>query len=90
MSNSTGDKLNSINANQVVKVSHDQLLFSCPLPGQTLCNSHPQVYLSLKKNGQQAYPYCGTVINSSHDLERVRQQSITQRREAILFRVESR
>jgi len=45
---------------QVVKVSRDQLPLCCPLPGDTLWNMHPRVFLPMEKTGEARCPYCGT------------------------------
>jgi len=34
---------------------------SCPMPGMTLWNSHPRVYLPIEDSGEERCPYCGAV-----------------------------
>ena len=43
------------------KVSRDQLPLHCPLPGTSLWNSHPRVFIPLAETGREVCPYCGTV-----------------------------
>jgi uncharacterized Zn-finger protein len=48
------------NAQQRYEVTRAQLPLSCPLPSQTLWNSHPKVYLPVEATGSAKCPYCGT------------------------------
>ncbi len=48
------------NAQQRHEVARAQLPLSCPLPSQTLWNSHPKVYLPIEATGSAKCPYCGT------------------------------
>ncbi|HEX7026020.1 MAG TPA: zinc-finger domain-containing protein [Gammaproteobacteria bacterium] len=50
------------NAQQQVTVRRDQLPIHCPMPGTTLWNSHPRVYIPLEDStsGKALCPYCGT------------------------------
>jgi len=41
------------------EVSRKDLPLHCPLPGTSLWNSHPRVYLPLQKQGRARCPYCG-------------------------------
>lgn len=43
-----------------VEVTAADLPLHCPMPGDTLWNSHPKVYIPMEKGGVQACPYCGT------------------------------
>lgn len=47
------------NAQNRYEVSRDDLPLSCPMPGMTLWNSHPKVYLPIEKTGEAKCPYCG-------------------------------
>lgn len=47
------------NAKNRYEVSRNDLPLSCPMPGMTLWNSHPRVYLPIEKTGQAKCPYCG-------------------------------
>jgi uncharacterized Zn-finger protein len=49
------------NARNRYEVSEADLPVHCPLPGMSLWNSHPRVYLPLKEAGEARCPYCGTV-----------------------------
>jgi uncharacterized Zn-finger protein len=35
------------------------LPLSCPMPGMSLWNSHPRVYLAIEASGWAKCPYCG-------------------------------
>jgi uncharacterized Zn-finger protein len=49
------------NAVSRLEVSSKDLPLHCPIPGSSLWNSHPKVYLPIKENGGTAKcPYCGT------------------------------
>jgi uncharacterized Zn-finger protein len=41
-------------------ITHNLLPLHCPLPGMSLWNSHPRVYLPIEKTGRAKCPYCGT------------------------------
>lgn len=41
------------------EVTRDDLPLSCPMPGMSLWNSHPKVYLPIEKTGAAKCPYCG-------------------------------
>ena len=43
-------------------VTSADLPVSCPLPGMTLWNSHPRVYLPIQAEGEAKCPYCGAVF----------------------------
>lgn len=48
------------NAENHYSVGRADLPLSCPMPGMTLWNSHPKVYLSIEEQGGSAKcPYCG-------------------------------
>jgi uncharacterized Zn-finger protein len=47
------------NAEQRYDVSSSDLPLSCPMPGMSLWNSHPRVYLPIEKTGEAVCPYCG-------------------------------
>lgn len=44
--------------NQFV-VNHKALPLHCPLPGASLWNAHPRVFLSFEGKTQANCPYCG-------------------------------
>ena len=47
------------NAENHYQISADDLPVHCPLPGSSLWNSHPQVFIALDDNGHGKCPYCG-------------------------------
>jgi uncharacterized Zn-finger protein len=48
------------NAVRQVRVTRADLPLHCPMPGSTLWDSHPRVYIPLEKTGKGLCPYCGT------------------------------
>lgn len=40
-------------------VTQDDVPVHCPMPGSSLWNSHPQVFIALDENGDGVCPYCG-------------------------------
>jgi len=40
-------------------VDSKDLPLHCPMPGQSLWNSHPRVYLAIEETGEAKCPYCG-------------------------------
>lgn len=47
------------NAEVVYYVTRKDLPVCCPMPGMTLWNSHPRVYLPIEEPGEAMCPYCG-------------------------------
>ena len=47
------------NAQNRYEVTQADLPLSCPMPGMSLWNSHPKVYLPIEKTGMAKCPYCG-------------------------------
>jgi uncharacterized Zn-finger protein len=47
------------NAENRYTVHRADLPLSCPMPGMTLWNSHPKVYLPIEATGSAKCPYCG-------------------------------
>lgn len=47
------------NAENYYQVSRADLPLSCPMPGMSLWNSHPRVYLPVEEEGTSKCPYCG-------------------------------
>jgi uncharacterized Zn-finger protein len=47
------------NAENRYQVTRADLPLSCPMPGMSLWNSHPKVYLPIEKTGTAKCPYCG-------------------------------
>ena len=55
------EKLIEPNAQNRYEVTRADLPLSCPMPGMTLWNSHPRVYLPIEDSGEERCPYCGAV-----------------------------
>ena len=49
------------NAENAYTVTVDDLPLHCPMPGMSLWNSHPRVYLPIEETGVAKCPYCGAV-----------------------------
>ena len=49
------------NAEHRYSVTHADLPLSCPMPGMSLWNLHPKVYLPVEAAGTAQCPYCGAV-----------------------------
>ncbi|MCP5426223.1 MAG: zinc-finger domain-containing protein [Gammaproteobacteria bacterium] len=47
------------NAEKCYEVTQADIPLSCPMPGMTLWNSHPKVYLPIEETGHAKCPYCG-------------------------------
>ncbi len=47
------------NAENRYEITHSDLPLHCPMPGMSLWNSHPRVYLEIEEKGQVKCPYCG-------------------------------
>jgi uncharacterized Zn-finger protein len=57
-----GDNENALTeARSYFRVSRADLPLHCPMPGTTLWNSHPRVFLPIEEAGMVSCPYCGTV-----------------------------
>lgn len=57
---STADtRIIQANAENRYQVTRDDLPLSCPMPGMSLWNSHPKVYLPIEETGAAKCPYCG-------------------------------
>jgi len=52
--------LETPNDTMVHEVSRDILPIHCPMPGSSLWNSHPRVYIPVEEKGHARCPYCGT------------------------------
>lgn len=50
---------NAPNAKIRYEVTSEDLPLHCPMPGSTLWNSHPRVFLPIEKTGKATCPYCG-------------------------------
>jgi uncharacterized Zn-finger protein len=50
------------NAKDYYEITHKDLPLHCPLPGTSLWNSHPRVYLPIEESGEERCPYCGALF----------------------------
>lgn len=55
------------NAENRYEVTGADLPVHCPLPGMSLWNSHPRVFLPLKETGEARCPYCGALYILKRD-----------------------
>lgn len=62
-------ELRQPNASKSQSVSRADLPLHCPMPGSSLWNSHPQVYVPLEDSatGEAMCPYCGTHYRLTDD-----------------------
>lgn len=49
------------NAENRYVVGAADLPLACPMPGMSLWNSHPRVYLPIEASGEAKCPYCGAL-----------------------------
>jgi uncharacterized Zn-finger protein len=62
MAQADTEQLKSPNTATHYELKESDLPVHCPMPGTSLWNSHPKVYLPVKENGGQARcPYCGAL-----------------------------
>ncbi|VAW62999.1 hypothetical protein MNBD_GAMMA09-566 [hydrothermal vent metagenome] len=47
------------NAKNSYEITQDDLPVHCPMPGSSLWNSHPQVFIAFNAEGKGKCPYCG-------------------------------
>ncbi len=59
LESAANDGLIEPNTESRYEVTRDDLPLSCPMPGMSLWNSHPKVYLPIEKTGEAKCPYCG-------------------------------
>lgn len=50
------------NSKDLYQVTRKDLPLHCPLPGMSLWNSHPKVYLPIEESGEERCPYCGALF----------------------------
>ena len=55
------EKLVPANAENRYEVTRADLPLACPMPGMSLWNSHPRVYLAVEAGGSARCPYCGAI-----------------------------
>lgn len=49
------------NAQARYEVTEKDLPLHCPMPGMSVWNSHPVVFLPIEESGEERCPYCGAV-----------------------------
>ncbi len=56
------NKFTTPNAQRSIEIQRRDLPLHCPLPGASLWNSHPKVYIPIEEstNGRMLCPYCST------------------------------
>jgi len=54
------ENLSTPNAKNSYEVTEKDLPVHCPMPGSSLWNSHPRVFIALDKSGNGKCPYCGS------------------------------
>jgi uncharacterized Zn-finger protein len=47
------------NAESRYEVTKTDLPLHCPMPGMSLWDSHPRIYLPIEATGEAKCPYCG-------------------------------
>lgn len=47
------------NAQRSYQVTRKDLPLRCPMPGMSVWNSHPRVFLPIEATGEAKCPYCG-------------------------------
>ena len=47
------------NDKESYEVTQDDMPVHCPMPGSSLWNSHPQVFIAFDAKGMGQCPYCG-------------------------------
>ena len=55
------------NAENCYEVTRADLPLHCPMPGMSLWNSHPRVFLQVEKTGEAKCIYCGAVYRLVDD-----------------------
>ena len=55
------ESLTKPNTKNSYEVTEEELPVHCPMPGSSLWNSHPQVFIAFDKDGQGKCPYCGAM-----------------------------
>jgi uncharacterized Zn-finger protein len=60
MTQVNNEALSTPNSSNRYELKESDLPAHCPMPGTSLWDSHPRVYLPVKENGGRAKcPYCG-------------------------------
>lgn len=63
------EPLRTPNAENRYEITAADLPLHCPMPGTSLWNSHPRVFLPIAETGEEKCPYCGAlyVLRRSED-----------------------
>lgn len=61
MAETSRTELRQPNTQRRYEVRRADLPLHCPMPGTSLWNSHPRVFLPIEKTGQARCPYCSAV-----------------------------
>ena len=56
------------NAEKRYVVRRQDIPLSCPMPGMSVWNSHPKVFLAIEAAGEVKCPYCGAVYVLTEDV----------------------
>ena len=51
----------TLHTSRRVEVTGADLPLHCPMPGESLWNAHPRVFLPIEEKGEALCPYCGTL-----------------------------
>lgn len=52
---------NRLHTQRVIEVGDADLPLHCPMPGESLWNAHPRVFLPIEDKGEILCPYCSTL-----------------------------
>lgn len=55
------EPLRTPNAENRYEITVADLPLHCPMPGTSLWNSHPRVFLPIAETGEEKCPYCGAL-----------------------------
>lgn len=58
MTEARGAQLRQPNTQRRYEITRQDLPLHCPLPGTSLWDSHPRVFLPVEKTGKARCPYC--------------------------------
>ena len=50
-----------LHTSREIEVTEKDLPLHCPMPGQSVWNAHPRVFLPVEQKGEARCPYCGTL-----------------------------
>ena len=67
MAEKSADVTVTPNAQVLYEVTGKDLPLSCPMPGMSVWNSHPRVYLPIEETGWAKCPYCGAKFSLKNE-----------------------